>query len=113
MNILIATACAALTLAMAGSAFADGRVTATLDTPQAAHAKIIAGSALWDCDGATCVANGQPEDTAGLGACRDLARKVGRISAYAGDRKPLDDGALTKCNKSAAATAPVTTAASR
>lgn len=110
MKTLISTACAVLSLAMAGSAFADGRVTATLDAPQTAHARIIAGSALWDCDGGACVANGQPEDTGGLGACRDLARKVGRISAYAGDRKPLDAVALAKCNKSAAVSVPVTAA---
>jgi hypothetical protein len=110
MKTLIATACAALSLAMAGSAFADDRVTATLDTPQAPGTQIIAGSAMWNCDGAACVAINQPEDTGGLEACRDLARKVGHISAYAGDRKPLNDAALAKCNKSAANAAPVTAA---
>jgi hypothetical protein len=110
MKTLIATACAALSLAMAGSAFADDRVTATLDSPQGPGTRIIAGSALWHCDGAACVAVGQPEDTGGLEACRDLARKVGRISAYAGDRKPLDTAALEKCNKSAATNVPVNTA---
>jgi hypothetical protein len=110
MNILIATACAAFTLAMAGSAFADGRVTATLDSPQSAQARLIVGPAAWNCEGATCVANGQPEDTAGLGACRDLARKVGRISSYVSDARTLDAAALAKCNKSAAVSVPVTAA---
>jgi len=109
MKTLIATALAAISLTIAGSAFADGaRVTATLDTPQSSQARLIVGSALWNCEGATCVAVGQPEDTAGLGACRDLARKVGRISAYASDSRVLNSAALEKCNKSAAATAPVT-----
>jgi hypothetical protein len=71
---------------------------------------LIAGSAAWDCHGATCVANGQPEDTSGLGACRDLVRKVGRISAYVSDARTFDTATLEKCNKSAAVTAPINSA---
>ncbi|MEO8812715.1 MAG: hypothetical protein ABI376_07370 [Caulobacteraceae bacterium] len=102
-----ATACAALSLAFAGSAFADGRVTATLETPQPAPAKFIAAHAVWNCVGAACVAAIAPDNAGSLDGCRDMAKKVGRLSAY-GEFKPLDSKALAKCNL--AASGPATSA---
>ena len=109
MKLQIATACAVFSLSLAGSAFADGRVTATLETPQAAQAKFIASHALWNCEASTCVGDLEPGATADLFGCRALAKKVGRLASF-GDAKPLDDKTLAKCNTAAVGPAPVGTA---
>src|SRR5271165_3651502 len=100
MKLMIATACAFLSLA--GASYADTTLTATLDTPQAAHAKFIAAHAVWNCDGATCTASVAPDDSASVDGCQDLTKKIGRVSAYSGEGKTLDAKSLDKCNKTAA-----------
>jgi len=106
MKFAIATAFAVMSLA--GSAFADTAVTATIDTP--VHAKLIAAHAVWNCDGATCVTGSAPDETASVSGCQDLAKKLGHVSSYVGDARKLDAKGLDKCNKSAAAPAAVGTA---
>jgi len=103
-----ATACAVLSLGIAGAAFADARLTATLEQPT----KLIAAHSTWNCDNGACVAGVAPDESAGLDGCKDFAKKMGRVSAY-GAFKPLDAKALAKCNMAAAApaTAMTTTAA--
>jgi hypothetical protein len=102
MKTILTTACALFTLAMAGSALAEGSVKATLESPVAGHAKLIAAHAVFTCEGTTCVANAAPDDANDAYACKDLAKQVGRIAAYQ-EFKPLDDKALAKCNTAAAA----------
>lgn len=99
MKLAIATCLSAL--ALAGTAFADTRLVATLDAP-AASAKLIAAGAVWNCAGATCVAQVAPDDSAGISGCQELAHKLGRIAAYAGEAKSLDARGLERCNKEAA-----------
>ena len=108
MKLAIAAAFAALS--MAGSALADTRLTATLDTPTAAPAKFIAAHAVWNCAGTTCVASVAPDDSAGIDGCQDLAHRIGHVAAYAGESKSLDAKGLEKCNKSAASPAAIGTA---
>jgi hypothetical protein len=110
MKLALATACAVLSLSLAGGALADGRVTATLAAPGPAHAQLIAAHAVWNCDGANCVAALAPDDATGVSACKDLARKVGPLAAYAGERKSLDAAGLAKCNTAAASPANIGTA---
>jgi hypothetical protein len=109
MKIQFATACAVLSLGMAGAAFADGRVTATLEQPTSGQAKFIAAHATWTCTGGACVSGVAPDTAGELDGCKDFAKKMGRVSAY-GEFKPLDAKALAKCNMAAAAPATVTTA---
>ena len=98
MNRLALCAAAALaSLAMSGAAFADGQVRATLEAPVDGHVKLIAAHAVFNCEASTCVAAVAPEDASDAFACRDLARQVGRIAAYA-EWKSLDDKQLAKCN---------------
>jgi hypothetical protein len=96
MKLAIATAIAALSLA--GSALADTRLTATLDSPGGAPAKFIAAHAVWNCAGATCVAQVAPDESFGPSSCKDLAKIVGHVASYASDSKTLDDRGLAKCN---------------
>ncbi len=109
MKIQFATACAVLSLGMAGAAFADGRVTATLEQPGSGQAKFIAAHSTWTCSSGACVSGIAPDDAGTVDGCKDFAKKMGRVSAY-GEFKPLDAKALAKCNLAAAAPATVTTA---
>ncbi|HEY2177789.1 MAG TPA: hypothetical protein VGH15_04345 [Caulobacteraceae bacterium] len=108
MKLAIAAAFAALTLA--GSAFADTRLTATLDSPQGAPSKFIAAHAVWNCEGATCVAQVAPDESFGATSCKELAKRLGHVASYASDTKSLDNKALEKCNTGAAAPAAIGTA---
>ena len=110
MKLTLATACAVFSLSLAGAASADSRITATLEAPQAGHAKLIAAHAVWNCEAGTCVAQLAPDDAASVSACKDLAKQVGRLSAYAAERRSLDAGALARCNTAAAAPANIGTA---
>jgi hypothetical protein len=96
MKLNFATACAIATLAMTGSAFAEG-VTATLANPVATPVKFIAAHAVFHCEGTTCVAPGAPDDAGDISSCRDLAKHVGRVATYKAYR-PLNDKAMDKCN---------------
>jgi len=109
MKLHLAAACAVLSLA-AGPAFAEGRVSATLETPTAAKTKLIVAHSVFVCDGATCVAGVGHDDAQGLAGCKELARKVGRVSAYSGEFKTLDADALAACNAVAKAPAVTNTA---
>jgi hypothetical protein len=100
MKLNLATACAVLALGMAGSAFADGTVTATLESPVNGRAKLIAAHAVFNCEGTTCVADIAPDDANDAYACKDLAKQVGRVVAYK-EFRALDDKGLTKCNMGA------------
>jgi len=108
MKFAIATAFAAMTLA--GSALAETRITVTLDAPQSAHADLIAASALWSCNGATCVAASAPDTAFSSDGCQDIAKQLGRVASYTGEMKSLGAKALEKCNKVAATAAAVGTA---
>jgi hypothetical protein len=108
MKFALATAFAAMSLA--GSAFAETSVTATLDTPQATPAQFIVAGAVWNCSGTTCSTGVAPDDSGGVSGCKALAKKMGKISAYSSDVKPLDSKSLDKCNAVAAAPAPIGTA---
>ena len=108
MKLQIATACAVLSLGLAGAAFADGRVTATLEQPTA-NAKFIAAHATWNCAEGACVSGVATDDAGTLDGCKDFVKKAGRVSAYA-EFKPLDAKALAKCNMAAATPAATGTA---
>jgi len=99
MKLAIATCLSAL--ALAGAAFADTSLTATLANP-GGNAKFIAAGAVWNCAGATCVAQVAPDDAQGISGCQELAHKIGRVTAFAGEAKSLDARGLERCNKEAA-----------
>jgi hypothetical protein len=54
------------------------------------------------------VAGVAPDDAYSVSGCKDLARRVGRLSAYSTDRRALSAEQLATCN--AAAPAPAETA---
>lgn len=96
MKLKLALAAAAALFATSGAALAGDLVTATLEAPLASKEKVVAASLVWNCEGATCVALAQRP--AGLRACRDLAKEVGRISAFGAETAKLEGDDITACN---------------
>mgnify|MGYP006899140096 CR=1 FL=1 len=72
-----------------------------LEQPVAAKTKVIAGGAVFLCEGSSCVASAALARTAGYRACRELAKEVGRVSAYEG-KSALSADQLGRCNEAAA-----------
>jgi hypothetical protein len=98
---MLAAAAALTTVMFAGSAFADGRIAAALDAPVAAKTKVVAGGAVFVCEGAECVSTQAPSRALTAVACKALAKEVGRVAAFGGETKSLDADDLTRCNASA------------
>jgi hypothetical protein len=102
MKLRTLAAVAALSVSMfAGAALADGRVAAALEAPIAAKTKIVAGGAVFVCEGAECVSTAAPSRAMTSAACKSLAKEVGRVSAFGGETKSLDADDLTRCNGAA------------
>lgn len=104
MTYKILTAVSLMTFALASSALAATTVTATLQAP-AAKARVVAGGAVWACEGTTCIATAAPDNVASTKSCKDLAKSVGTVATYASAGFNLDEQALAKCNASARAAA--------
>lgn len=102
MKLRTLAAVAAVSVSMfAGSAFADGRIAAALDAPVAAKTKVVAGGAVFVCEGSECVSAQAPSRALTATACKALAKEVGRVSAFGGESRSLDADDLTRCNASA------------
>ena len=100
-----AAACAALsTLTVAGAALAAEPVTAKLQAPVAEKTKFIAGGAMFNCEGDTCVALAPTSQTFATSTCKTIADKVGVVAAFEG-RKTLAEDKLADCNAKAVAKA--------
>jgi hypothetical protein len=104
MKLRIAAACAVTAFMCASSAMADTRLTATLETPKATKVKFIAAHAVWVCENGACTAAAAPDDSTDVNSCKEVARHVGRLTAYAGETKSLDAAGLARCNTVAPAT---------
>lgn len=100
----LAAACAAVATLSAAPAFAADAVVAKLAQPVAQPAKIIAGEAVFNCDGDTCVATAPTSLTFSSTACKAVAAKFGVIVSYTG-AKAMDDARLSACNSVAVARA--------
>lgn len=95
----LAAACAAIaTVTFAGSALADDPITAKLQAPVAAKTKLIAGGAVFICEGDTCLAAAPSSRTYASATCKELAKNVGAIASFGGARKQLDGDKLGACN---------------
>lgn len=104
MKLQSLAAVAALSVSMslfAGAAFADGRIAVALENPLAAKTKVVAGGAVFVCEGAECVSTAAPSRALTAVSCKALAKEVGRVAAFGGDTKSLDADDLTRCNASA------------
>ncbi len=107
MKLALAAAAFAATFALGSAAFAEGPAAATLEKPVPAKVRLIAGSSVWVCAGATCASGRTSEDITAPETCAALAKQVGPLVAYKDERTALQPTALEKCN----AAAPKTTVA--
>lgn len=73
--------------------------TATLASPFAERTRIIAGRAVWYCEGDSCTASVERPIT--VRACRLLAREVGEIAAFTGAEAALTAEQIASCNTAA------------
>ncbi|MBS0334570.1 MAG: hypothetical protein JSS35_17515 [Proteobacteria bacterium] len=102
--VTVAAACAALATLSAAPAFAAEPVVAKLAQPVAGATKVIAGEAVFACEGDTCVATSPTSQTFSSSTCKVIAGKFGPITSYTG-AKPMDDARLASCNSVAVARA--------
>lgn len=102
--LVLAAACAALTTLAAAPAFAAETVVAKLAAPVAQSTKFIAGEAMFNCEGDTCVATSPQSLTFSSSACKTVAAKVGTLVSFTG-RIAMDDSRLSACNSVAVARA--------
>ena len=87
----------AMTLGLAGAAFADAAITATLNSAVAKPTEFLAGDTLWQCADKACAVRTKGADTDSWLECRKFARNVGKVTAYGS----LDENKLAMCNAGA------------
>jgi hypothetical protein len=104
MKLQILAACAALATLSAGQAFAADAITAKLSAPVAEKTKFIAGGAMFNCEGDTCVALAPTSQTFATSTCKAIADKVGVVQSFGG-RKALAEDKIADCNEKAIAKA--------
>lgn len=103
MNFRTLAAAAVLTLVVSAPAFAaGGKISVTLQSPVAEKTKVIAGGAVFACEGATCIAASAPDRALTARSCKTLVKEVGAVAAFEGERRALDAAALAACNGAAA-----------
>ena len=57
---------------------------------------------IWSCDSTGCKSVNDTSLATPMSACQAAAKELGTLSKFVGDRGPLPDAKLTKCNASAA-----------
>lgn len=97
----VAAAAAFLSLTVAGHAAAQSMVTVKLEQPVAERAQLVAGGAVFICEGAECVANSPTSRTYAASTCKDLAKKFGVVAAFERGTKSYDAERLSACNVAA------------
>jgi hypothetical protein len=100
----LAAACAAVATLSAAPAFAAEPVVAKLAQPVSQPTKFIAGDAIFNCEGDSCVAGTPTSQTFSTSACKAIAAKVGVLVSYTAG-KSMDDARLSACNSVAVAKA--------
>lgn len=99
MKIQLTAFSAAVALAaLASTAMAAEPVTAKLTTALTAPKKVVAGGAVFVCEGDTCVAPNPTSGSADPGACRELVRAAGAVSTFGTAAKPFSAERLARCN---------------
>lgn len=104
MKLQTLAAAAALSFAFAGSAFAEGAVSATLAAPASKPVKIVAEGAIFNCANTACYAAEAPTRANSVLACKAVVKKVGAVASFGAGNKTLSADELAKCNGVAAST---------
>jgi hypothetical protein len=103
LHLVLAAATAFASVSFAAvTADAAEPVVAKLRDAVPAKTKVIAGGAVFVCDGAECVAASPSSRTIATAACKELAKSVGPVDTFGDSRKQLADDKLSACNAVAA-----------
>lgn len=103
LQFLTAACAVALSLSFAGSAFAatavyDDPIVAKLNAPVATKTKVIAGGAVFRCEGDECVATARSSETFDSATCKAIAKRFGGVASFGDGVKELDGDKLGACN---------------
>ncbi len=93
--LIAATAAIFAAPALAGTAF-----TANLAEPVEERVTFVANSAVWTCEGETCVAE-LSRRTPSVRSCKQVAKEIGKLANFQSERGALDEGDLERCNEAA------------
>lgn len=85
------------TLAIVAAGQAAEPVVAQLETALNEPLKIVAGGAVFNCQDARCVARARTNQTLSVSACKQLAKRVGVITAFGDSRDKLPPEKLAAC----------------
>lgn len=102
MKLQVLAAAAVLSLSFGTAALADGKVSVQLNAPVAQKTSVIAGGAVFWCEGSSCSAFDAPSRAGTVATCKAVAKKVGAVSSFGIANKSLDSDDLAKCNAAAA-----------
>ena len=90
---------ASLTLAVTSAAHADAAfANASLAKPVAKTTQVIAGGAVWTCEGDACRAPATSDRTRSVSSCKALVREVGPVKSYGVEKQTLTTEELTRCD---------------
>jgi len=92
---------AALGAFVATPALADDQWTAVPAKPST-DTGFIGGLIIWDCSASGCESMSDTTATGDLNECAGLAKRVGPLSSFSGNKGPFDAAQLAKCNAAAA-----------
>lgn len=99
LHLVLAAATAFASVSFAAiTADAAEPVVAKLRDAVPAKTKVIAGGAVFTCEGTECVAGAPASRTIATAACKELAKSVGPVDSFGGARKQLGDDKLAACN---------------
>ncbi|MCG9915470.1 MAG: hypothetical protein MH112_03800 [Phenylobacterium sp.] len=101
----LTAAAALLTLTLAGQAAAQTLVTAKLGQPVAERTRLVAGGAVFVCEGEACVATVSNSRTFIPSTCKDIAGRFGPLTAFESGTRAFDAARLEACNAAAPASA--------
>ncbi|MEM1149614.1 MAG: hypothetical protein AAGI03_03540 [Pseudomonadota bacterium] len=90
----------ACALTLAAPALAGTAFTANLAEPVSERVTFVANSAVWVCEGETCVAELDRRSPT-VRSCKQVAKEIGELATFASERGALDEGELERCNEAA------------
>jgi hypothetical protein len=64
-------------------------------------AGFVADTVIWDCNSSGCATKSDTSGADELSECKGLAREVGTLTSFTGERGALSEARLATCNKSA------------
>jgi hypothetical protein len=99
LRLSLAAGLAALALTPTAFAYPVGESHATLAAPASKGTEVVVDSRIWRCDGVNCAAYPNDSDIRHKPVleCRNVARSLGKFTAYTTGDVVLTDAQLAEC----------------